>query len=94
MADTDDGLDDGECALVLTTTNLDEDILTTEDADAEDEDIEADKELKDWVDDHDLSELTLEEHQQLQDHIHPVKMVLVKVCRITTIIYSPEINAS
>ena len=69
-------------------------ILTTEDADAEDGDIEADEELEDWVDDHDLSELTLEEHQQLQDHICPVKMVLVRVCHIAMIIYSPEINAS
>ena len=76
--ETNDDLTEEETELLNLAKDLDEEELTTaQENDNEDGEIDEDDDLEDWVDE--VAALTPEEHKMLEEDIHPVKMVLVKV---------------
>jgi hypothetical protein len=55
-----------------------EELITAQENDKEDGEIDEDDNLGDWVDE--VAALTPEEQETLKDSIRPIKTVLVKVC--------------
>lgn len=74
----DNELNEEEAELLNLATDLEiEELTTAQENDDDDGEIEQDDDLEGWVDE--VAALTPEEREMLEDDIHPVKMMLVKV---------------
>ena len=72
-------LNNKEQELLDLADNLEaEELITAQENDKNDEDIDEDDNLENWVDK--LTALTPKEQEMLKYSIHPAKTVLVKVC--------------
>lgn len=82
-----DDLTDDEQALLDLAGNIEQEELTmTQEKDDADAETEEDDDLEGWVDE--IEALTLEERENLEESIRPVKKMLVKVNKIQSIYLS------
>ena len=80
-----DDLNEGKQSLLALAENLEEEELIVEqENDSDDGDSKDDDNLDGWVDE--VEALTLEEHEDLNESIQPVKRMLVKVTKVLKVI--------
>jgi hypothetical protein len=80
-----DDLNEDEQSLLALVENLEEEeLIAKQENDSDDGDSEDDDNLDGWVDE--VEALTLEEREDLEESIQPVKRMLVKVTKVLKVI--------